>query len=103
MAGLLSLVESLFASSVYSLPRYPAHWALPSQTSDGMATGDRQSNLRLPRTALVLEPGDTPRRLQGARFIMETVSDCVLTTREQSPQTLTCMPFSELQSVSNFT
>ncbi|KAK6743273.1 hypothetical protein RB195_010498 [Necator americanus] len=28
---------------------------------------------------------------------MKIVSDCVLTTREQFPQTLTCMPFSELK------
>ncbi|KAK6745849.1 hypothetical protein RB195_012144 [Necator americanus] len=34
---------------------------------------------------------------------METISDCVLTTREQCPQTLVCIPFSVLQSVSNFT
>ncbi|KAK6761152.1 hypothetical protein RB195_022280 [Necator americanus] len=25
-------------SQAYTLPQYPAHWALPSQTSDGMAT-----------------------------------------------------------------
>ncbi|KAK6761384.1 hypothetical protein RB195_022444 [Necator americanus] len=30
----------------YTLPQYPAHWALPSPTSDGMATGERRSNLR---------------------------------------------------------
>ncbi|KAK6741383.1 hypothetical protein RB195_009312 [Necator americanus] len=34
-----SLGKSLFATPAYSLPQYPAHWALPSQTSDGMATG----------------------------------------------------------------
>ncbi|KAK6735493.1 hypothetical protein RB195_018608 [Necator americanus] len=67
VAWQLSLGKSLFATPAYTLPQYPAHWALPSQTSDGMAT------------------------------------DCVPTTREQCPQTLTCMPFSELQSVSNFT
>ncbi|KAK6729117.1 hypothetical protein RB195_006267 [Necator americanus] len=61
VAGLLSLGKSLFATPGYSLPQYPAHWALPSQTSDGMAT------------------------------------DCVLTTREQCPQTPTCMPFSDYQ------
>ncbi|KAK6743278.1 hypothetical protein RB195_010501 [Necator americanus] len=61
VAWLLSLGKSLFATPAYSLPQYSAHWALPSQTSDGMAT------------------------------------DCVLTTREQFPQTLTCMPFSELK------
>ncbi|KAK6765055.1 hypothetical protein RB195_025114 [Necator americanus] len=38
VAGLLSLGRSLFATPAYSLPQYPAHWALPSQTSDGMAT-----------------------------------------------------------------
>ncbi|KAK6741808.1 hypothetical protein RB195_009591 [Necator americanus] len=43
----------------YSLPQYPAHWALPSQTSDGMATGERRSNLRLLRTSLILDQGDT--------------------------------------------
>ncbi|KAK6729115.1 hypothetical protein RB195_006267 [Necator americanus] len=40
VAGLLSLGKSLFATPGYSLPQYPAHWALPSQTSDGMATAD---------------------------------------------------------------
>ncbi|KAK6730650.1 hypothetical protein RB195_007241 [Necator americanus] len=40
VAWLLSLGKSLFATSAYTLPQYPAHWALPSQTSDGMATGD---------------------------------------------------------------
>ncbi|KAK6747822.1 hypothetical protein RB195_000796 [Necator americanus] len=54
VAWLLSLGKNLFATPAYSLPPYPAHWALPSQTSDA---------------------------------------------REQCPQTLTCMPFSELQSV----
>ncbi|KAK6764424.1 hypothetical protein RB195_024664 [Necator americanus] len=39
MALLLSLGKSLFATSAYTLPQYPAHWALPSQTSDDMATG----------------------------------------------------------------
>ncbi|KAK6737205.1 hypothetical protein RB195_019727 [Necator americanus] len=34
---------SLFATPVYSLPQYPAHWALPSQTSDGMAIGDTRT------------------------------------------------------------
>ncbi|KAK6732480.1 hypothetical protein RB195_016703 [Necator americanus] len=38
LAWLLSLEKSLFATPAYSLPQYPAHWALPSQTSDGMAT-----------------------------------------------------------------
>ncbi|KAK6729601.1 hypothetical protein RB195_006570 [Necator americanus] len=38
VAWLLSLGKSLFATPAYSLPQYPAHWALPSQTSDGMAT-----------------------------------------------------------------
>ncbi|KAK6761736.1 hypothetical protein RB195_022716 [Necator americanus] len=39
VAWLLSLGKSLFATPAYPLPQYPAHWALPSQTSDGMATG----------------------------------------------------------------
>ncbi|KAK6762617.1 hypothetical protein RB195_023369 [Necator americanus] len=47
VAWLLSLGKSLFATPAYSLPQYPAHWALPSQTSDGMATSERRSNLRL--------------------------------------------------------
>ncbi|KAK6750216.1 hypothetical protein RB195_002296 [Necator americanus] len=47
VAWLLSLGKSLFATPAYTLPQYPAHWALPSQTSDGMATGERRSNLRL--------------------------------------------------------
>ncbi|KAK6733923.1 hypothetical protein RB195_017596 [Necator americanus] len=38
VAWLLSLGKSLLATPAYSLPQYPAHWALPSQTSDGMAT-----------------------------------------------------------------
>ncbi|KAK6761948.1 hypothetical protein RB195_022883 [Necator americanus] len=38
VAWLLSLGKSLFATPAYSLPQYPAHCALPSQTSDGMAT-----------------------------------------------------------------
>ncbi|KAK6742488.1 hypothetical protein RB195_010012 [Necator americanus] len=37
VAWLLSLGKSLFATPVYSLPQYPAHWALPFQTSDGHA------------------------------------------------------------------
>ncbi|KAK6744625.1 hypothetical protein RB195_011384 [Necator americanus] len=45
--------------AAYSLPQYPAQWALPSQTSDGMATGERRSNLRLLRTSLILDQGDT--------------------------------------------
>ncbi|KAK6760842.1 hypothetical protein RB195_022056 [Necator americanus] len=56
---LLSLGKSLFATPPYSLPQYPAHWALPSQTSDGMATGERRSNLRLLRTPLILDQCDT--------------------------------------------
>ncbi|KAK6764165.1 hypothetical protein RB195_024475 [Necator americanus] len=47
VAGLLSLGRSLFATPAYSLPQYPAHWTLPSQSSDRMATGERRSNLRL--------------------------------------------------------
>ncbi|KAK6764044.1 hypothetical protein RB195_024394 [Necator americanus] len=62
-----------------------------------MATSKRRPNLRLLRTSLILD------KATHARLAMETVSDCVLTTREQFPKTLTCMPFSELQSVSNFT
>ncbi|KAK6762716.1 hypothetical protein RB195_023433 [Necator americanus] len=58
VAWLLSLGKSLFATPAYSLPQYPAHWALPSQTSDGMATGERGSNLSLLRTSLVLDQGD---------------------------------------------
>ncbi|KAK6736471.1 hypothetical protein RB195_019261 [Necator americanus] len=59
VAWLLSLGKSLFAIPAYSLPQYPAHWALPSQTSEGMATGERRSNLRLLRTSLILDQGDT--------------------------------------------
>ncbi|KAK6763193.1 hypothetical protein RB195_023780 [Necator americanus] len=59
VAWLLSLGKSLLATLAYSLPQYPAHWALPSQTSDGMATGERRSNLRLLRTSLTLDQGDT--------------------------------------------
>ncbi|KAK6737882.1 hypothetical protein RB195_020156 [Necator americanus] len=47
MAWLFSLGKRLFATPAYSLPQYPAHWTLLSQTSDGMATGERRSNLRL--------------------------------------------------------
>ncbi|KAK6727235.1 hypothetical protein RB195_005132 [Necator americanus] len=43
VAGLLSLGKSLFATPANPLPQYPAHWALPSQTSDGMATGDART------------------------------------------------------------
>ncbi|KAK6734703.1 hypothetical protein RB195_018102 [Necator americanus] len=42
--------EGVFATPAYSLPQYPVHWALPSQTSYGMATTERRSNLRLLRT-----------------------------------------------------
>ncbi|KAK6735888.1 hypothetical protein RB195_018880 [Necator americanus] len=59
VAWLLSLGKSLLATPAYSLPQYPAHWVLPSQTSDGMATGERRSNLRLLRTSLILDKGDT--------------------------------------------
>ncbi|KAK6763962.1 hypothetical protein RB195_024337 [Necator americanus] len=65
VAWLLSLGKSLFATPAYSLPQYPAHWALPSQTSDGMATGERRSNLRLLRTSLILDQGDTPTTRHG--------------------------------------
>ncbi|KAK6735279.1 hypothetical protein RB195_018457 [Necator americanus] len=58
---------------------------------------ERRSNLRLLKTPLILDKGDTP------RLAMESVADCVRTTQEQCPQTLTSMPFSEMQSVSNFT
>ncbi|KAK6761382.1 hypothetical protein RB195_022444 [Necator americanus] len=58
VAWLLSLGKSLFAIPAYTLPQYPAHWALPSPTSDGMATGERRSNLRLLRTSLILDQGD---------------------------------------------
>ncbi|KAK6749201.1 hypothetical protein RB195_001666 [Necator americanus] len=47
MAGLLSLGKSLFATLAYSLPQYPVHWNLPSQKSNGMATGEKRSDLRL--------------------------------------------------------
>ncbi|KAK6725965.1 hypothetical protein RB195_004342 [Necator americanus] len=46
VAWLLSLGKSVFATPAYSLPQYPAHWSLLSQTSDGMGTGERRSNLR---------------------------------------------------------
>ncbi|KAK6749202.1 hypothetical protein RB195_001666 [Necator americanus] len=46
MAGLLSLGKSLFATLAYSLPQYPVHWNLPSQKSNGMATGEKRSDLR---------------------------------------------------------
>ncbi|KAK6764208.1 hypothetical protein RB195_024502 [Necator americanus] len=59
VAGLLNLGKSLFATPAYSLPQHPAHWALPSQTSDGMAPGERRSNLRLLRTSLIMDQGDT--------------------------------------------
>ncbi|KAK6763451.1 hypothetical protein RB195_023953 [Necator americanus] len=59
VAGLLSLGKSLFATLAYSLPQYSAHRALPSQTSDGIATGKRRSNLWLLRTSLILDQGDT--------------------------------------------
>ncbi|KAK6742505.1 hypothetical protein RB195_010022 [Necator americanus] len=42
-----------------ALPQYPAHWALPSQTWDGISTAERRSNLRLLRTSLILDQGDT--------------------------------------------
>ncbi|KAK6765161.1 hypothetical protein RB195_025197 [Necator americanus] len=58
VAGLLSLGKSLLATPPYSLPQYPAHWALRSQTSDDMATGERRSNLRLLRTSLILDQSD---------------------------------------------
>ncbi|KAK6764450.1 hypothetical protein RB195_024681 [Necator americanus] len=59
---------SLLATAAYTLPQYPAHWALLSQTSNDMASdGERRSNLRLLKTR------------RYARLAMETVSDCVLT------------------------
>ncbi|KAK6761737.1 hypothetical protein RB195_022716 [Necator americanus] len=65
VAWLLSLGKSLFATPAYPLPQYPAHWALPSQTSDGMATGERRSNLRLFRTSLILDQDDTRTTCHG--------------------------------------
>ncbi|KAK6735590.1 hypothetical protein RB195_018667 [Necator americanus] len=59
VAWLLSLGKNLLATPAYSLPQYPAHWALPSQTSDGTTTGDRRSNLMLFRTSSIVEKGDT--------------------------------------------
>ncbi|KAK6730612.1 hypothetical protein RB195_007214 [Necator americanus] len=48
VAWLLSLGKSLFATPAYSLPQYPAHWALPSQTSDGNTRTTRHGDcLRL--------------------------------------------------------
>ncbi|KAK6750002.1 hypothetical protein RB195_002164 [Necator americanus] len=44
VAWLLSLGKRFFATPAYSLPQYPAQWALPSQTSDGMATSDTRTN-----------------------------------------------------------
>ncbi|KAK6764881.1 hypothetical protein RB195_024993 [Necator americanus] len=58
VTGLLSLWKTLFATPVYSLPQYSAHWALPSQTSDGMASGERRLNLRLLRTSSILDQDD---------------------------------------------
>ncbi|KAK6764742.1 hypothetical protein RB195_024899 [Necator americanus] len=58
VAWLLSLGRSLFATPAYSLSQYPAHWALPSQISDGIATGKRRTNLRLLRTSLILDQDD---------------------------------------------
>ncbi|KAK6730560.1 hypothetical protein RB195_007179 [Necator americanus] len=51
--------EKSYCPPACALLEYLAHWALPSQTSDGMATGERRSNLRLLRTSLILDQGDT--------------------------------------------
>ncbi|KAK6762145.1 hypothetical protein RB195_023019 [Necator americanus] len=56
MSQIGSLIHMDWATTcAYTVPQYPAHWALPSQTSDGMATGERRSNLRLLRTSLILD------------------------------------------------
>ncbi|KAK6749899.1 hypothetical protein RB195_002112 [Necator americanus] len=59
MAGLLSLRKSLLTTPACTPPQYPAHWALPIQTMDGMETDEKQSNLRLLRTSSILDQGDT--------------------------------------------
>ncbi|KAK6755335.1 hypothetical protein RB195_013983 [Necator americanus] len=63
LLGIGSLAKSKpplrFTTVLAKCRKYPAHWALPSQTSDGMATGERRSDLRLLRTSLILDQGDT--------------------------------------------
>ncbi|KAK6762806.1 hypothetical protein RB195_023492 [Necator americanus] len=76
VAGLLSLERSLFATLAYSLPQYPAHWALRSQTSNGMAKGERRSSPRLLRTFLILSQGDarTTHHVRLCTYNARTVS-----------------------------
>ncbi|KAK6734855.1 hypothetical protein RB195_018190 [Necator americanus] len=72
VAWLLSLGKRLFATPAYSLPQYPAHWALPSQTSDGTATCERRSNLRGGSVAKCVERASKPRTTNLGRISKTT-------------------------------
>ncbi|KAK6749242.1 hypothetical protein RB195_001692 [Necator americanus] len=47
VAWLLSLGKILFTTPAYPLPQYHARWALPSQTSDGMASVSTNADLHV--------------------------------------------------------
>ncbi|KAK6764652.1 hypothetical protein RB195_024830 [Necator americanus] len=79
-AGLLSLGKNIFATPAYSLNQHPAHWALPSQTLDGMANGDRRSNLRFLRTSLILNQGDTRTTRHGDCLKLRTYNARIVST-----------------------
>ncbi|KAK6726469.1 hypothetical protein RB195_004661 [Necator americanus] len=74
VAWLLSLGKSLFATPAYTLPQYPAHWALPSQTSDCRATGDQGKGsdvMQMNIGALVIRGEKLPsRNVGGVGFVV---------------------------------
>ncbi|KAK6760622.1 hypothetical protein RB195_021908 [Necator americanus] len=72
VAWLLSLGKSLFATPAYSLPQYPAHRALPSQTSNGMATGEQvQKERRTNDGTLAIRGGKVPsQNVGGVGFVV---------------------------------
>ncbi|EYC38734.1 hypothetical protein Y032_0699g1627 [Ancylostoma ceylanicum] len=61
------------------LPQFPAHRALPSQTSYGTATGERRSNLELRRTSLISDQGDNGTR-HGDCFMLCTYNARTVST-----------------------
>ncbi|EYC34358.1 hypothetical protein Y032_0001g377 [Ancylostoma ceylanicum] len=72
--------KRLLACPAHFLPQYPAHRALPSQTSDGTATGERRSNLGLRRTSLISDQGDKGTTRHGDCFMLCTYNARTVST-----------------------
>ncbi|EYC07360.1 hypothetical protein Y032_0071g616 [Ancylostoma ceylanicum] len=73
--------KRLIACPAHFLPQYPAHRALPSQTSDGTATGERRSNLGLRRTSLTSDQGDKGTTRHGDCFMLCTYNARTVATK----------------------